>query len=196
MVQKLHLLRRRFHTLAVHDQLECIQIDDELVEHQTALFLLARLLLGRAAQNSLHARKHLLHLEGLCDVVVRALLEARDLVARLALCGQHDDGHLGVLTDGAQHAPAVHDRQHQVEQDKIRTESAELVDALAAVVCDDGLIALVLEIELEQLGNIVVVLDDQDLFGHGRSLLCIVSGTKVRALVYTEIIINHRAPDT
>ena len=166
MVQKLHLLRRRFHALAVHDQLKGIQIDDELVEHQTALFLLAALALRRAAQDGFDAGKDLLHFKGLRDVVVGTLLEAGDLIGRLALRREHDDRCLGVLPDGAQNAPAVHHRQHDIEQHQVRLELPELVDALAAVVGDHGLIALVVEIELQKLGNIVVILDDQDLFCH------------------------------
>ena len=141
MEQQLHLLRRRFHALAVHDQLERVEVDDELVEHQTALAALA-LVLGGAAQHRLDAREDLFHVKGLCDVIVRALMKPRDLVLRFALGGEHDDRHGALLPDGAQHAPAVEHGQHDVQQNEVGLYRAELRHALAAVVCQRDGIAL------------------------------------------------------
>ena len=151
MVQKLHLLGRRLDALAVDHQLERIQVNDQLVEDQTARLFLAVFSFSGAAQDRLNAREHLLHLEGLGDIVVRALLEPRDLVDGLALCREHDDGRLAVLPDGAQHAPAVQNRQHQVQQHQIGLKPSVKLHALSAVVGDVDGIAFLFQIQAQKL---------------------------------------------
>ena len=49
---------------------------------------------GRPAQLGFDPSEELDHLEWLGHVVVRAELEADDLVDHLAACSQHDDGRL------------------------------------------------------------------------------------------------------
>ena len=173
MVQKLHLLGRRLDALAVDHQLERIQVNDQLVEDQTARLFLAVFSFSGAAQDRLNAREHLLHLEGLGDIVVRALLEPRDLVDGLALGSEHDDGRLAVLPDGAQHAPAVQNRQHQVQQHQIGLEPSVKLHALSAVVGNVDGVAFLFQIHLDQFGDIGVVFHDEDRFCHKTlSLLC------------------------
>ena len=170
MIEQLHLLRRRLDALAVHDQLERVEVDDQLVEHEAARLLLVAVA-RRAAEHRLDPRKHLFHLEGLRDVIVRALLQAGDLIGRLALGRQHDDGRLAVLPDGAEHAPAVHTRHHHVQQHQIGPQLAIEVDALCAVGGDRRLIALFFQIQPQQICDIIVVLDDEDAFRHFKTPL-------------------------
>ena len=176
MVQKLHLLRRRGDFFAVHRQLKGVHVDDELVEHQLAggLFRLD----AAAPQNGLDARKDLLHLKGLGDVIVGALLEAGHLVLGFALGRQHDDGRFGLRADGAAHAPAVHAGQHHVQQHKAGMYLAEFFHALQAVEGDDDLVAFFFQIQPEKIRNVAVVLDDQYGFCHSNApLVFLLSST-------------------
>ena len=110
--------------------------------------------------------QHLLHLEGLDDIVVRPLLQTGDLVLGLPFGGEHDDRGPAPLPNLFQHRPAVHNGQHNVQQHQIGLEGAEQLDPLAPVLGHLGLEALLLQIEVEQLGDIGVVLDNQNLLGH------------------------------
>ena len=172
MVQKLHLLGRRLDALAVDDELKGIQVDDQLVKDQPARLDLL-LFPARAAEDRLDSGQQLLHLEGLRQIIVGALLQALHLVVRLALGGEHDDGGLAVLPDGAQHAPAVHHGQHDIEQHQVRPHLPEQGHALAAVGGDLCMIAFLFQIHLDQLRDIGVVFHDEDRFCHKTlSLLC------------------------
>ena len=59
-----------------------------------------------------------------------------DLVEGLSLGGQHDDGHLRGLADFLADIPAVHDGQHDVQQDEIRGMLQCEMQTVAAVVGD------------------------------------------------------------
>ena len=170
MVQKLHLLGRRLDALAVDDELKGIQVDDQLVKDQPARLDLL-LFPARAAEDRLDSGQQLLHLEGLRQIIVGALLQALHLVVRLALGREHDDGSLAVLPDGAQNAPAVHHGQHDIEQHQIGPELPEQIKSLSAVGGDAGVVALLFQIHLHKLGDIRIVFDDQDRFCHRRSAL-------------------------
>ncbi len=169
MVQQLHLLGRGGDLFAVDRELKGLHINDQLVKHQ-ALFVLVRVF-AAAAEDRLNPGKHLGHLKGLCDVVVGALAQTGDLVVQLALGGEHDDRGLGLGPDGAAHAPAVQHRQHNIQQHQIRLHTAEQLHALAAVGGDLHLIALLFQVEPEQIRNIMIILHNQNLRGHRSSLL-------------------------
>ena len=165
VVEQLQLLGRRIHPLAVHQQLIGVQVDDQLVEGE--LLLAAPLLLAaEAAEHRVDAGQHLLHLKGLDDIVVGAPLQPGHLVLGLPLGGEHDHRGLVVLPDLLEHRPAVHYRQHDVQQHQLRVEGAEQLHPLAAVPGHRCLKALLLQIEVEKLGNIGVVFHNQDLPGH------------------------------
>ena len=82
------------------------------------------------------------------------------------LGGEHDDGGLVGLPDLLQDRPPVHDGQHDVQQHQVGLEGAEHLHPPAPVLGHLGLEALLLQIEVEQLGDVAVVLHDQYLFGH------------------------------
>ena len=165
VVEQLQLLGGRIHPLAVHQQLVGVQVDHQLVEGEL-LLPGAVLVPAEAAEHRVDAGQHLLHLEGLDDVVVGAPLQAGHLVLGLSLGGEHDHRGLVALPDLLEHRPAVHHRQHDVQQHQVGVEGAEQLHALAAVVGYHRLEALLLQIEVEQLRNIGVVLHNQNLFRH------------------------------
>ena len=166
MVEKLQLLGGRVHPLAVHQQLVSVQVDGELIKGE--LFLAGGVLFAnRTAQHGVDAGQDFLGLKGLDDVVVGALLQAGDLVGGLPLGGEHDDRGLALGPDLFQHRPAVHDREHDVQQHQVRAEGAEQLHRLAAVRGDLDVIALLFQIEVKKLRNVAVVLYDQDLLCHG-----------------------------
>ena len=73
------------------------------------------------------------------------------------------------LADLAADLQAAQQRQHQVQDDKVGQERLRLAQPLLAVVGDDGLVALALEVVRQHLGEGPFVLDDEDArLGHGR----------------------------
>ena len=134
------------------------------------------------------AGQDLLHLKGFDDVIVGAPLQALHLVVGLALRGEQDDGGLVGLPDLLEDRPAVHDREHDVQQHQLGVEGAVQLHPLAAVGGHLGLEALLLQIEVEQLGNVVVVLHDQDLPGHNFTSLFSHSGGAAARFAFCSII--------
>ena len=114
-----------------HQELEQLELAAREVEHALAavgaapariepqVADLERLALdgGLAAQQRLHARDHLLHREGLDDVVVGPGLQPADALVDLVARGEHADGHLvAALAQAAQDLEAVEVGHVQVEQ--------------------------------------------------------------------------------
>ena len=102
----------------------------------------------------------LLHLKGLDDVVIRPHLQAADLILQFPLGGHHDNGRLIGLPDLPTDPPAVQHRQHNIQQHQVRPEVVEQGDPQAAVPGHLGLKPLLLQVELEQLGDIAVIFHD------------------------------------
>ena len=73
-----------------------------------------------AAQHRADAGTHLQDIEGLGHVVIRAVFQAEDLIHVLALGGEHDDRHVGLLADALAHAQAVQLGQHYVQQHQVK----------------------------------------------------------------------------
>ena len=164
VVQQLHLLGRRVDLLAVDDQLVGVEVDDELVERE--LLALGLAVVAGAAQHGVHAREQLLDLEWLDDVVIRAHLQAGDLVLGLALGGEHDDGHFHGLAQLAADLPAVHDGQHDVEQHEVGLDLLGHLDGLAAVGRMRHLEPVLLQVQAQQLCDVVIVLHDEHFLAH------------------------------
>ena len=166
MIQQLQLLGGRVHLFPVHDQLIAVEIDNELVEHQLFLGIVGDL---AAAQHSVDMGHQLLHLKGLDDIVVRAHFQARDAVVHLAFGGEHDDGHLAGLAYLAADSPAVHHREHDVQQHQVRRLLFKLLNGLAAVISAANLKALLFHVHPDQIGYVAVVLNHQNIACHGGS---------------------------
>ena len=166
MVQKLQLLGRRVDLLAVHDQLIGIQIDHQFVKRQPLGGVVGDL---RPAEHRIDSGNELFHLEGLDDVIVGAHLQALDAVKDLAFGGEHDDGNLAGLPDLGAYCPAVHHRQHDVQQDQIRHLLLEFLNGFAAICGNPDVKALLYQIHVDQLRNVAVVLHHQNIPSHGTS---------------------------
>ena len=122
-----------------------------------------------AAKLRFYARDDLQRVEGLGDIVVRADRETEDLVAVGHACGQHEDGEEAALPNFPAERKAVGVRQHHVEQGKVdvlRFHAAQRLRAGGAFV--DG-VAVVFEIDLQQIGDLALVVHDEDGFVHSGS---------------------------
>ena len=166
MVQKLQLLGRSIHPLAVHNQFVGIQIHYQLIEGQ--LLLRARPLFSGPAKHSMDAGQNLLHLKGLGNIVVRSHFQTGNLVLQLSLGCEHDNRRLGGFPDFPAHCPAVHPGQHDVQQHQVRLELAKLLYPHQAVSGQLTLHLLLLQIDAQQVSDILVVLHDQNLDRHKR----------------------------
>ena len=162
-IEQLQLLRRHFKGLVAIGHLVLAQTDREAGEAQLPAIRLRGL---EAAQHGLDAREQLLRLKRFGDIIVRAELEAEHLVERFVLRGQHDDRHVRRFADFAQHLPAVHAGQHQIQQNQIRREGLELLHGRVAAVGHFHLEALFFQIEIHQLANVRIVVHEQNLRFH------------------------------
>ena len=90
-----------------------------------------------------------------------------DAVRHLALGDKHDDGDLGHLPDPGANCPAVHHRQHDIQQNKVRDLPAKLLQGPAAVGGDTHIEALFHKIHLNEVGNIMIVFYHQNIASHG-----------------------------
>ena len=119
-LEQLELLERQRQLLAVAEGLVVAHVDRESANVQDALILVLRC---GAAQKRLHAGNQLAHGEGLGDVIVRAQLEAENLVHFVALGGQHDDRNIrggGLALQSSAHFHTVDTRQHDVQENQRR----------------------------------------------------------------------------
>ena len=164
MVQKLQLLGGRVDLLPVHDQLVGVQIHHQPVKGQPLAGVVGDL---RPPQHGVDPGDELLHLEGLDDVVVGAHLQTLDAVEDLALGGEHDDGHPAGLPDLGGDGPAVHHRQHDVQQDQIRRLPLEFLHSPSAVSGDADIKPLFHQVHMDQVGDVAVILHYQDIASHG-----------------------------
>ncbi len=125
---------------------------------------------GAAAQHGLDARQQLARREGLGDVVIRAALEAGDLVGLLRARGQHDDRDVARILVAPQLPGQLQPagvRQHPVEQDEVRPPVADARPRRLAVLGQCDLQAGAPQPESNEVANGLLVLDDQDPgFGH------------------------------
>ena len=125
-------------------------------------------LLG-AAEDRADAGGELAQAERLGHVVVRAELQAHDLV-HLAVAGrEHDDRDLRLRAEDPADLDAGQLRQHEVEQHQVRLVGAEPDQRLAAVRGGNGPVALELERFDEGLAEGRLVVHDEDRAGHVRA---------------------------
>src|SRR6266508_2341636 len=110
------------------------------------------------------ARHQLAQGKRLRDVVVGADLEAEDPVDFLSFCGEHDDGSFDpFLPQLAADVQAAHAGQHDVQEDQMRVLLDGEVDRRVASAGFEDAVSLLLEVDLESLGDVLFVFDDQDL---------------------------------
>jgi hypothetical protein len=103
------------------------------------------------------------HAERLRDVVVRAGLEAPELVRLLGARREHDDGDRRVeRADLLADPVAVHVGEHEVEDDAARLVAAGRRDPLPTLGGREDLVSLELEGVPQAHGHVRLVLDDED----------------------------------
>ena len=114
------------------------------------------------AQQRAQAREQLLALEGLDEVVVGAGVEALDARLDRVAGGEHEDRDVPALAQALGHVDAVEAGESEVEDHQVGGEDVRLVERRHAVAGDARLVALQPQRALENLGDVLVVLDDQD----------------------------------
>ncbi len=114
-----------------------VQVDHQAVEGEAAGLGLVP---PQAAEDGVDPGQHLLHLKGLDDIVVGPHLQAGDFVGGVAFGGEHEDGGFVGLPDLGAHGPAVHHRQHDIQQHQVGAEEAVELQGFAAVLGDHGLV--------------------------------------------------------
>src|SRR3954447_10897227 len=133
------------------------------VEHQVADAQRRHPARRAAAQQRAHAREQLLALERLDEVVVGPDVEP--LHARLQRVARSEDEDRRVVLVLAQplgHVDPVEPGQAEVEDDEVGQEGVGLVQRGHAVGGDLDVVALEPQRALQDLGDVLVVLDDED----------------------------------
>src|SRR5690606_14146057 len=156
-LEQLELLGRELDAPPVAEHLAALEVD-----HQVGHPHLAGDGRVHAPEVRADAGQQLLDAEGLDEVVVRARVEARDLVLDRVLGGEDDDGRVGGLADAPGDLEAVQDGKHQVEHDEVRVQLPELRETGDAVVAHDRVVVLGLELQVDELRDLLLVLDDED----------------------------------
>ena len=118
-----------------------------------------------AAQKGAHACYQLAGAEGLDQVVVGTQLEADDAVFNLALRRQHDDGHIGVIADGAANALAGNAGKHEIEHHQVEMVLGEFLQGLLAVAHRGNPVVLALQICRHRIADGLLVFHQKDASG-------------------------------
>ena len=87
---------------------------------------------------------------------------AENLIHILALGGQHDDRHVGVVADGTAHALARNAGKHQVQDHQIEMMLGELLERLLTVADGGDPVILALEISRNRVADGFFVFDQKD----------------------------------
>jgi len=91
-------------------------------------------LVGAAADDGAETGEDFLQIERLHDVIIRAGVEALHAVARLVAGGEHEHGRLFGFAQALEDFPAVHARQHHVEDDGVVVRALGVEETVIAVV--------------------------------------------------------------
>ena len=122
---------------------------------------------GGPAQQGADAGLELQDVEGLRHIVVRAGLEAQELVRILAAGGEHDDGHGGEGADLLAGLQPVEARHHEVEYDEAVVPGGGHLHGGLPVIAGVHGVALVFEVEFDALDEQLFVVHDE--YFHGSS---------------------------
>ena len=129
-----------------------------------------RLVWREPGQEALNPGHQLGRVERLDQVVVGARPQAADLLLDLAFSGEHDDRDVAggpfLGPDLRRHLVAVELREHDVEEDQVRSLGAPQAEPLRAVGGNDDFVALLLQRVLKQALHVGVIVDDEDLGRH------------------------------
>src|SRR6185312_10619597 len=99
--------------------------------------------------------------ERLDEVIVRAELEAKDAIDLVLPCSEEEDGHRTAGADLAANIEAVAGAgKADVEDDDPGVLLTEDLEALLAVRSQQDAVALTTEIQVDQVGDVRIVFDD------------------------------------
>ena len=142
-----------------------VEIDDEVAVLEPARSIRVRR--RSSSERGLDPRRELGKAQRLGDVVVRAELEPADLVRLRAPGRDHQDRDAAELADPLDDLPAVEPRQRDVEDHEVRVVLVEAAQRVGAGPCDDRPIAGAAHPQLDEVGELRFVLDDEDRVSHG-----------------------------
>src|SRR3954453_4325335 len=114
-----------------------------------------------AAQQRAQAREQLLALERLDEVVVGAGVEALDARLDRVARGEHEDRHIVGRAQAPRDLDAVDLRQAEIEDHEVGMVGGGLVERCLPVARDPHVVAVQAQRALQDLGDLVVVLDDE-----------------------------------
>ena len=114
------------------------------------------------AKQRTNAGNELAGAEGLHQIVVSAKLEADDAVFNLALRGEHDDRHIGIVANGAAHALARHTGKHEVEHDQVEMMLGKFFEGFLAVANGGHPVVLTFEIGGYSIADCLLVFDEEN----------------------------------
>ena len=117
-----------------------------------------------AAEHGADAGLELEDVEGLGQVIVRALVKTQELVHIVRLGGQQDDGHIGELPDLGAGLQTVQPGHHHIQHDQIGVLHFRQLHGLHAVAAGDDLVAVILKVEADALDKQCLVIHNKDLF--------------------------------
>ena len=150
---------------AVAGDLVPVEVDDQVAVDERRARGRVRGRRSRAAEDRLDPEDELGRAERLGQVVVGAVLQARDPVERGASRRQDEDrggGGLVVAPDGPDDRPPVELREHEVEDDEGRPVAFDRVERSRAVRGGHHAEAVALEVGAHEPDDLGVVVDDQD----------------------------------
>ena len=135
----------------------------------------------RSPQQGPNAGDEFARAERLGEVIVGAEFEADDALGLFGARREHDDWQRRRWLARAQHAAhfqTVDLRQHQVEDEQIRGTRSYGLQRLAPGPDELGREAGFVEIARDELGDVGVVLDDEDSHRHDRDYFTDVDGAR------------------
>jgi hypothetical protein len=159
--KEVELFRSELNLLAAHTHFSSAGVDAQVAVLDHGGVELFPLRAG-ATEDGLDARDELARIERLRQVVVRAHLEADDLVDVLVAGAQHEDRHVGRLPDAPTDVDAVDVREHEVEDDQGGRLSGNFLDGGRARARRSHGEARLLEIHGDERSDAPLVLNDED----------------------------------
>src|SRR5688572_30462858 len=139
---------------AVEVDLEAVVHLDDIV-HRAARAL-------RAADDGFDTADQLARAEGLGDVIVGAKLQATHPVILLALCSEHDHGHIAALPDGLQHFEPVEVGHHYIQQNQIGSDIAQFLNGLLTVEGLRDLESIMLQVHTDETHHALLIIHHEN----------------------------------
>ena len=115
-----------------------------------------------ALQNLLHAHHQTQHVKRLCNIVLRAIPKAFDLMPGIPHGGQADDRNI-VFPQSWQQRKSIHAREHQIQQRQVIIMiGRKRVQGFLSIVKDGNGIVGAFQIQPNRFGNGPIILNDQN----------------------------------